>query len=155
MLIIEKYDPVDAFFETFSRIHADITHDLLYLLLARSQEHTILVLTTSGKLISCNPTFWKHDDETCDTHATQIQQWQKQALLIAKKTQALCCIAEASSHTLKAITHNHVIAPLTTTQLQTMIQKHCSLTKQAKTEKTSCKQKGAKHASFTHHEKSH
>ncbi|MGC2310984.1 MAG: hypothetical protein WA432_05205 [Candidatus Babeliaceae bacterium] len=124
--IIENADSLAQFFKIASFFNADLTTDLLDMLIDASSENPCLILVDQqGKLVTLNA-HWNLESDTAwmTQEVKKLSISQQQALFITAKTDALIFIASAETHLFACYIQGTVIEPVTSNQLKTVVQKY-------------------------------
>jgi hypothetical protein len=122
--VIERNDSLAYALEASSLFYADLKKELIDLLLDAYTTETILWVQHTGKLVATNVS-WKipADARWISPEAEHLEPWQKEALIVSAKTDAIIVRSCAVTRLLSVITEEKHIPALSAHQLTLLLKR--------------------------------
>lgn len=125
--IIERTDSLEQFLTTSCTFNADITRELLQLLIntTSAKEPIAFWVNHTGRLITINPTWHVHLDETWTSDEIKtLHKWKQDALFITEKSDALIFTISPTTRLFDVITKGKTVNKISAGHAFNLIKKH-------------------------------
>lgn len=121
MCIIERSDSLNTFLQPPYEINADISYELLITLIdATVQNRLLFWISSSGKLIACNPS-WNTSSISYEKELTNASPLIKQACCLSTKTDCFILYSNVTDHTFSCFTDGTHIPRLSSKEAYTFL----------------------------------